>query len=84
MRENEQYQKQEHHHGFTVVPGTGQDGRALQAKLRAIPGVSDAEVSELQGRIWVQSRGIARSVLEQAITQSGYEVTGCTDESGRD
>lgn len=85
MQENEQYREQEpeQNYGFTVVPGSGQDGSALQEKLRAMPGVSDSEVSELQGRIWVQSKGIARSVLEQAITQSGYEVTGCTDESGR-
>lgn len=71
-------------YGFTVVPGSGQDSSALQEKLRAMPGVTGAEVSELQGRVWVQARGLARTVLEQAITQSGYEVTGCTDESGRD
>ena len=83
MQENGQYQEPEQNYGFTVVPGSGQDGSALQEKLRAMPGVTDAEVSELQGRIWVQSKGIARSVLEQAITQSGYEVTGCINESGR-
>ena len=31
-------------YGFTVVPGTGQDGSALQQKLCAIPGVRNAEV----------------------------------------
>ena len=71
-------------YGFTVVPGSGQDSSALQEKLRAMPGVTGAEVSELQGRVWVQAHGLARTVLEQAIIQSGYEVTGCTDESGRD
>ena len=49
-----------------------------------MPGVTGAEVWELQGRVWVQAHGLARTVLEQAIIQSGYEVTGCTDESGRD
>ncbi len=71
-------------YGFTVVPGTGQDGSALQQKLCAIPGVRNAEVSVLQGRVWVQAQGLARSVLEQAIAQSGYQVTGCTDGSGPD
>ena len=71
-------------YGFTVVPGAGQDSSALQEKLRAMPGVTGAEVSELQGRVWVQAHGPARTVLEQASAQSGYEVTGCTDESGRD
>lgn len=62
-------------YGFTVVPGSGQDSSVLQEKLRAMPGVTGAEVSELQGRVWVQAHGLARTVLEQAITQSGYEVT---------
>ena len=75
-------EEQEQTYGFTVVPGSGQDGSALQEKLRAMPGVTEVEVSELQGRVWVQAHGLARTVLEQAIIQS--EVTGCTDESGRD
>ena len=77
-------EEQEQTYGFTVVPGSGQDGSALQEKLRAMPGVTEVEVSELQGRVWVQARGLARTVLEQAIIQSGYELIGCTDESGRD
>ena len=77
-------EEQEQTYGFTVVPGSGQDGSALQEKLRAMPGVTEVEVSELQGRVWVQAHGLARTVLEQAIIQSGYELTGCTDESGRD
>ena len=71
-------------YGFTVVPGSGPVRCALQEKLRAMPGGTGAEGSELQGRVWVQAHGLARTVLEQAIAQSGYEVTGCTDESGRD
>ena len=65
-------EEQEQTYGFTVVPGSGQDGSALQEKLRAMPGVTEVEVPELQGRVWVQVRALARTVLAQAIIQSAY------------
>ena len=34
-------EEQEQTYGFTVVPGSGQDGSALQEKLRAMPGVTE-------------------------------------------
>ena len=70
-------------YGFTVVPGSGQDSSALQEKLRAMPGVTGAEVSELQGRDLGKGPGVARTVQGQAIIQSGDETTGGTDVSRR-
>ena len=75
---------EEFRYGFTVTAEGSGDGTALEEKLTALPGVLEAEVSRQQGRVWVRGSGIARTVLEEAIAQSGYEVTGCTSETGRE
>ena len=57
---------------------------AVRFSRSSVPFQGSGTVSVLQGRVWVQAQGLARSVLEQAIAQSGYQVTGCTDDSGPD
>ena len=68
-------------YGFTVVPGTGQDGSALQQKLCAIQGSGTPRYRYFRAGCGCRLKGWPSSVLEQAIAQSGYQVTGCTDGS---
>ena len=58
-------------YGFAVVPGTGQDGSALQQKLCAIPGVRNAEVSVLQGRCGCRLRGWPAQCWSRPLHRAG-------------
>ena len=60
---------------FTVIPQENcLSQQALKQKLLGVAGITQADVSPTEGRVYLQAHSLTHQALAQLLEQSGYRV----------